>query len=202
MADGMESPSNADVVPRPPTAGGTPASGSRRRILKASLGTAPVLLTLASRPVLAGECVSGSAYGSTLHASHAPAPLSCAGKTPETWASITSWPDPYHKETKGGIDGYDATLYHCLTTGLNGTCFSGKTMIQVIRLQDDGDLKSCGRYVAAALLNARSNLTPVLTEANVRRMWNDYIAKGYYEATAGVQWSAPQIITYIKSTLV
>jgi hypothetical protein len=32
-------------------------------------------------------------------------------------------------------------------------------------------------------------------------MWNDCISKGYYEPTAGAQWGAAQIITYIKSTL-
>ena len=71
-----------------------------------------------------------------------------------------------------------------------------------MNLADDGATKSVGRYCAAALLNARTNRTPVLTEATVRNIWNAYVsAKGYYEPTAGVQWGATQIVAYIKSTM-
>jgi len=55
--------------------------------------------------------------------------------------------------------------------------------------------------MAAALLNARSGRTPVLTEATVRNMWNDLINRGYFEPTAGVRWGATQIISYIRTTM-
>jgi hypothetical protein len=35
----------------------------------------------------------------------------------------------------------------------------------------------------------------------VRRLWNDYVALGYFEPTAGVQWGPAQIVAYIKSTM-
>ena len=62
-------------------------------------------------------------------------------------------------------------------------------------------MKSLGRYITAALLNARSGRTPVLSETTVRRMWNDVASNGYFEPTAGVRWGPSQIVTYIKSTI-
>ena len=170
---------------------------ARRRLLKIGASTAPVMLTLLSRPVLGIDCMTASTMGSTLHASHSPQILTCSGSTLSSWMAATTWPDPYKKTT---INGWDATLYHCLTTGLGGTTFSGKTMFDVMQLSDDGSVRTLGRYVTAALLNSRSNKTPVLSETTVRSMWNSYLAKGYYEPTAGIHWGAPQISPYIKST--
>jgi hypothetical protein len=58
-----------------------------------------------------------------------------------------------------------------------------------------------GRYVTAALLNARAGRTPVLSEFGVRSMWNDVVNLGFYEPTAGVQWGPAQIVAYIKTTM-
>jgi hypothetical protein len=174
---------------------------ARRRMLKIGASTAPVMLTLLSRPVLGIDCMTASTMGSTLHASHSPQILSCAGSSLASWMAATTWPDPYKKTTKHGANGWDATLYHCLTTGLGGTTFSGKTMLDVMQLSDDGSVRTLGRYITAALLNSRSNRTPVLSETTVRNMWNAYLAPGYYEPTAGVRWGAPQIVAYIKTTM-
>ena len=155
-----------------------------------------------SRPVLGAECMTGSAVGSTMHASHAPRVSTCSGLTVSAWSSSsTVWPDPYKKTDKNGAHGWTATPYHCTTTGLFGSTFSGKTMLDVMQLSDDGGIRSTGRYITAALLNSRSNRTPVLSETTVRSMWNDFVNQGYYEPTAGVRWGPPQIIAYIKSTM-
>ena len=178
-------------------------TNSRRRLLRVGAGSAPILLTLLSRPVLGVECGTASAVGSSLHSSHSPQISSCSGLSVSSWTSASTWPDPYKKTTKNGAHGWDATPFHCTTTGLTGTIFSGEVMLDVMKLAEDGAAKSVGRYCAAALLNARSNRTPVLTEATVRNIWNSYVsAKGYYEPTAGVHWGATQIIAYIKSTMV
>jgi hypothetical protein len=74
-------------------------------------------------------------------------------------------------------------------------------MIEVIDLMQSGGLNSLGRYVVAALLNARSGRTPMLSETNVRAMWNDLINRGYYEPTAGIRWGATEIVAYIQTTI-
>lgn len=191
-----------DPLPPSPTPAGTEApaaqTASRRRLLKAA---APVLMTLVSRPVLGGQCVSPSGFLSNTLSHTGKTPTSCSGLSPSAWASNNNWPTPYHATTKTGLNGYDATLYHCVVTGLNGYTFGSDTMHGVLQLSNVGGTQSLGRYTAAALLNARKGLTPVLTETTVRQMWNDCISKGYYEPTAGVHWGPAQIITYIKSTL-
>lgn len=183
---------------RPGTPTPTAETPSRRRLLKAA---APVLMTLVSRPVLGGQCVCPSGYLSNALSHTGKTPTSCSGLSPSAWASNNNWPTPYHATAQSGQNGYGATLYHCAVTGLNGYTFSGDTMHGVLGLTNDGGIRTLGRYTAAALLNARKGLTPVLTETTVRQMWNDCIAKGYYEPTAGVHWGPVQIVTYLKSTL-
>jgi len=65
----------------------------------------------------------------------------------------------------------------------------------------DSSAAGLGRYITAALLNARAGRTPVLDEAGVRAMWNSIVNRGYYEATAGVQWGPAQIVAYIRTTM-
>ena len=60
---------------------------------------------------------------------------------------------------------------------------------------------SIGRYVVAALLNARSGRAPMLSEAIVRNMWNELVNRGYFEPTAGIRWSESQVVAYIKTTI-
>jgi hypothetical protein len=97
---------------------------------------------------------------------------------------------------------HSATLYHCPTTGLGGRVFGSRTMINVVGMTGGAsNLDTLGRYIVAALLNARSGRTPVLDEGGVRNMWNDLVHRGYYEPTAGVRWAAPQIVAYLKTTM-
>jgi len=93
------------------------------------------------------------------------------------------------------------TAYHCPTTGLGGRVFGTMSMLQVIDVRSGGSLDALGRYIVAALLNARSGRTPMLAETGVRNMWNDLINRGYYEPTAGVHWGAAEIVAYIKTTI-
>jgi hypothetical protein len=78
--------------------------------------------------------------------------------------------------------------------------FGRRSMLDVIDLTDVG-IYSLGRYVVAALLNARAGRTPVLSETGVRNMWNDLVNRGYYEPTAGAKWTANEIVTYLQTTM-
>ena len=92
------------------------------------------------------------------------------------------------------------TRYHCATTGFGGNVFGTRTMLEVLDIAQGG-LSEIGPYMVAALLNARSGRTPVLTEAGVRAMWNGLINQGYYEPTPGIRWTSTQIITYLETTM-
>ena len=138
---------------------GTPPIGApavaRRRILKGGAAGVPVLLTLASRPVLGTTCSTASAYGSLTGSHAASQHMACAGRSPTTWASSETWPAPYYPTTKNGSNGYDATAYHCLTTGLLGASFEGKTLLDVMKLSDDGAIRTLREFEAAVYRSVR-----------------------------------------------
>jgi hypothetical protein len=73
-------------------------------------------------------------------------------------------------------------------------------MLEVLN-EDSGGMSTVGRYMVAALLNARSGRTPVLDESGVRMMWNDLVNQGYYEPTTGVHWGASEIVAYLRTTM-
>jgi hypothetical protein len=222
-----------------------PQSGSRRKLLRGGLAAAPVLMTVASRPVLGQVACTASAITSINMQSSINHNCSItSGFSPEKWKTLAAqWPSPYSgtsaatstsgvtqkstttnnallQQQLAAAAGYTtgttttssgstttssssvtATPYHCSTTGLGGHVFANKSMIEVIDLMQSGGLNSLGRYIVAALLNARSGRTPMLAETNVRAMWNDLINRGYYEPTAGIRWGATEIVAYIKTTI-
>lgn len=183
---------------------GVPLSDERRRWLRGALAAGPVLMTVASRPVL-GQTNCVAAYVATsMGPSHKVAATTyCSGLTPAQWkAHASEWPLPYCGSVHKSLGGYASTLYHCTTTGLGGRTFGDRTMLEVLDIQEGGvGIGGLGRYIVAALLNACSGRTPVLKEAGVRAMWNDTISVGYYAPNPGIQWSPPEIIAYLKTTM-
>lgn len=167
-----------------------PASGQRldgrRRLLRAGLGAAPVLLTLASSP-LSAEAVS--AYGSA-GTSATTAKAACGGCSPEAWAE-SSWPQSIDR---------GATFNQLFATRLNPD-------VALERLFAAGSFtteQQVARHCAAALLNAQSGKTPatVLGVDAVREVWASYQARGYYRPVPGseMKWNAAQIVDWLATT--
>lgn len=74
--------------------------------------------------------------------------------------------------------------------------------MQILLLGGKGDRYQLGAHIVAALLNAHMGWTnPVLTPQAVKAMFNEWAAKNYYEPSAGVQWSAADIVFYLQSTM-
>lgn len=94
------------------------------------------------------------------------------------------------------------THFHSKTTGLSGWVFQNATMLDVLRQSaGGGNYQALGRYVAAALLNAAAGRTPYLDASTIRQMWNDIVARGYFEPTAGVRWGPLEVTAYLRSTM-
>lgn len=199
--------------PNPPQADQGPpksvAGVHRRRFLKGGLATAPIIASLASRPVLgAVSCTTASGSTSVNPSGNLGRFQTCNGVAPRTWTTTASWPGGYVSgvQTSGFTQkasshgGPQPTLFHSGTTGFAGSLMGQRTMLQVLSL-GDGGTNGLAKYCAAALLNALNGRTPVLSPAQVRNMWNDYVNRGYYEPTAGIRWNAAQIVTYINSTI-
>jgi len=64
-----------------------------------------------------------------------------------------------------------------------------------------GGYTALGRHITAALLNAKAGLTPVLSEARVRSIWNECVNKGYFEPSAGIKWYPDQCVEYLVTTM-
>jgi hypothetical protein len=94
------------------------------------------------------------------------------------------------------------TRFHSKATGLGGKVFGNATMVEVLRGNaGGGNYQTRGRYVAAALLNAAAGRTPYLSEGMIRQVWNDVMARGYFEPTASVRWGPAEITAYLRSTM-
>lgn len=186
----------------------------RRRLLQGGLAAAPVVLTLFSRSALGGGGYGGGGGGAPYcdtpsgfisgNASYVGTTQNCSGKKPSYWCqsqSYSYWRAPCYPTTVGGSGGHQATKYHSSATGFNGSQFGTKTMMQVMQSGSTSSYTGVGCYVAAALLNAKQGWTPILSETAVRGIWNEYVSKGYYEASAGIKWYADEIINYLQTTM-
>src|SRR5437867_3810900 len=85
-------PDPVDTKPKPPPPASVDPQAQRRRLLQGALATAPVLMTLVSRPVLAQDtCTTPSGFVSA-NASHPGAAL-CSGNGPVYWyGHQDAWP--------------------------------------------------------------------------------------------------------------
>lgn len=183
---------------------------ARRQLTKSGLVMSGVLLTLTSRPSLGDwACKTPSGFISANLSSHG-APQTCAGLSPGYWATHPGdWPSPYQVGSPAvkaikkhpAINATPGTMFNDVTLGFHGGSYSGKGMMDVILLGGQGDPYQLGAHCVSALLNAKSGRTPILTEAQVRNIYNEYSSKGYFEPTAGVHWLADEIVTYLKHTM-
>lgn len=206
-------------------------NSSRRKLTGAALG-ASAIITLASRPVLAGVCQSPSAAVSGNLSQHG-TPTTCSGLSPGYWKEHPNqWPKPpydpgaatrplgytgegYKNEAENWSGG---TLFHPFFSGSlfmanldkdPGTPNTSLSMMQVMHLNDGSnpwglkDQDNLGAHIVAALLNARKGYTPgVLSDTQVINMWNERMSKGFFAPTAGVEWYSADIVRYIKTTFV
>jgi hypothetical protein len=157
----------------------------------------PVVLTLVSRPVIAGgspgACTSASAYGS-INASRPGGTPICSGRTPGYWKNYGKhpWPAPY--EASGSSPSKFDDVF--------GSGYPNKTLLDVLE-QGGGGKNAVARYIVAALLNAANSLTPptVLDASKVKLIWQDFVNDGVYSPTAGVTWNASDLVDWLKTTM-
>ncbi len=160
----------------------------RRQLLRLGLTTAPVLMTLASRPAFGCWTTKPSAFCSINTSKHTQ--VSVSGCSPSWWKTNTyQWPKSYcafssifPKQT--------ATLYSaCFPGSRTGAC-NGKTLYDVLSMSAiPGSEVALAQHCIAALFNAASGRTNTVCDVGqVSTIWSEYCGKGYYEPTAGVKW--------------
>ncbi|CAG1001160.1 hypothetical protein MTYP_02892 [Methylophilaceae bacterium] len=180
---------------------------SRRSFTKSGLVASGVLLTLASRPVLGDwACHTPSGFVSGNVSSHGTPPV-CSGQNPLYYRDHPeAWPDPPYSPGKcknntscTQVDDWiqGTTFDKVVSCNGYGAKYKNYSMMQVIFL----DHTQLGAYIVAAIVNARKALTPVLTEAQVINIFNEWDLNSYFEPTAGVKWYEADIVNYLKTTM-
>lgn len=162
---------------------------SRRRLIRAGLVSAPVLMTLVSRPVHAADCKSASA---TVSANASGKPLVCGGDGPVTWLAAPTWPVP---KLTALLSTYlpDAPL----PTGLP----PNPTLLQVLQSTGTSATDVLARNIVAALLNVLSGKNP--SQVVTQSMLNTIIgAGGNFNPSPGVPWNTAQTNAWLVTLFV
>jgi len=167
---------------------------SRRKLTGAALGVSAIF-TLASRPVLAQECITPSAAASGNLSHHGAAPI-CTGLTAATWAGID--PNNYPAGTPKNPQ------FKAIFTNGTHSNWGNEKLDEVLDASNNANSSTkpnpISKEFVAALLNIRSGRIPasVLTEVRLIGMWNEWVASGVFTPKAGASWSATQIVTYLQ----
>src|SRR5665213_826245 len=137
-----------DVASIAPNVSGAPQglAVGRRHLLRGAVGSVPVVLTLVSRPVIAGgsaACKTASAFGS-INASRPGGTVYCSGRTPGYWKTHTNWPSPYK------ASGTQASQFDAIFGSAGG--YPGMSLLAVLNLGGGGK-DALARHIVAALLN-------------------------------------------------
>lgn len=164
------------------------SNAGRRQFTKASLGISSVILSLASRPVLGNVvCKSPSGFLSGNASTHGPQPV-CQGRSPGYWKNHEgSWPIATN------------TQFNSVFPGPSSSVYAKYTFLQLLDHKKD-DNHNLGMHLVAAYLNAVSGWTPFLSVETILAMFTEWQSKGTFSPTATVQWTAPDIVAYLKAT--
>lgn len=177
---------------------------TRRWLTGSALGVSAIF-TLASRPVLAGQCMTPSSAASGNLSTHG-TPPTCMGLTPAQWVALaqrTNGNDP-NNPTQNGFPGGNVQFHTVFGSGSRAN-WGSKLLYEV--MLDNSNTTNTGSTpnpismeFAAALLNIRGTKVPanVLTEVQLIGMWSEWLSGGFFSPQAGVSWNADMIVTYLK----
>lgn len=168
------------------------AVASRRRLLQGALTATPVvLLSVASKPVLAGQLCSPSGFASG-NVSTSDQPSACNGYSPGYWKAKpgVQWPSPYSRTQK----------FHSVFAG---SIFGTKTMMEVLSM-GGGGLKMLARHCIAGVLNAAdAPLGYVMTEEEIKNIWAECIAtapNSVYTTDTGLVMTLADLDEFFNAT--
>ena len=184
---------------------------SRRKLTATALGVSAIF-TLASRPVLAGHCMTPSSAASGNLSTHGTPPI-CTGQTPAQWVARTNSGSTISNNQNNGFPGGNVNFhFQSANPVLNGVFKKGSraswgnnTLRAVMATVDNGNASPSANPIskefAATLLNIRGGLVPVgvLTEVQLIGMWNEWMDTGVFAPKANASWTADQIVTFLRT---
>jgi hypothetical protein len=178
---------------------------SRRRFTRAGVGASAVVMTLASRSVLANVACGTASGFTSVNQSARPGDdlLRCEGITYQAWIGTANWPIPKTKLVTDAFLHSVSETYETgeITTGSGTTTPSVKlkkaTLEQALLGSNTPEVV---RYLIAALLNAHAGKSTNPSVESVQTIFKEWSNKGVYEVTRGIQWTPDDIIKYLKAT--
>jgi hypothetical protein len=186
-----------DMTQTAAEADGASSVAARRSMLKKSVGLAPIVLTLASRPVLAARCRSPSAWGSNpvnaTVSNHAHTETTFVAWTVRDWQNNTAQGglgQPWSKFTDFGnlllnqLPGLDISLPY-------GVGDTGQKVVNF--LANAGTFQ---KILVVAQLNRKfvAGIGSCVTTAMLQEM-----ASGSFRMSASVTWDQSGIMSYLQS---
>ena len=180
-------PQHLPIPPAMPQHGAT-----RRRLAKAGLGAAGVLMTLESHATLQKTgfvCESASAFHSAGLNSNVATEQRCNPLSPSNWCHVQrSWPCNKAKRF--------ADVFSCREQRFEKTYFAC-TMAQVMTSTFDSQYAYIGKHLCTAYLNVISGRIDFLDVPTLQRMWNELKTTGFYKVNANVSWNIQQVRKYL-----
>ncbi|MBI2380600.1 MAG: hypothetical protein HYV16_07585 [Gammaproteobacteria bacterium] len=164
---------------------------ARRSFLKGALIASPIVMSLASRPVMATTRRYCTASG--FMSGNVSQPVSnqgCGGLSPGYWKTHTNWPTPYLSGVTTGTKFHDV-----FNKGKYN--YNGKTMMWVLQNKPG----SFAFHTIACLLNSASNFPDyALKGAEVIAIWNAINTIGYYTTSTGQQMYEQDAKAFFENT--
>jgi hypothetical protein len=169
---------------------------ARRRLAKAGVGAAGLLVTLESRATMTPLiCKSPSGALSGGLSSNYSRTTTCAGLSPGYWKNHTSWPCS-RNIMFATVFGGNANA--CTAKTLNKS-YECSTMLNLLSKQTF-DKYNLGMHLVATYLNVMSGKISFLSVETLQKMWSDLQKTGRYSPAQGVYWSAEQVKNYLANT--
>lgn len=219
----MENPGHEGTKPAADYAqrsvAGSVRNPSRRRFTRAGVGASAVVMTLASRSVLANmACTTASGFHSA-NLSHTgsagDSAIQCNGLSYQDWMNTADWHPP---KTMSFTDAFGTVPRDDLIVGAPVPATVGPASKnsgnKVANTSDTLKLKEATlhqamfgaqtpliiKHLIAALLNASSGKSTNPNIESVKAIFMDWNTNNSYGVTAGLRWSTDDIIEYLQYT--
>ena len=177
---------------------------SRRRLMRAGLSAAPVMLALKSQSVLAADiCIKPSAFSSLKGANMK------LSRMPNS-RGYTCFSHGYWKNHDHPFQYFYKSKSYFLASGVKGAvtagffanpggAYSGKTLQQVLEMIGNSNNNALARHVVGTFLTAVANgdvpTKVLLTTAQCKAIWE---GQGSWSPMTGVTWTYAETMEYFK----
>ena len=194
---------------------------ARRRFTRAGAAASGVLLTLHSQPgMTAVICAGPSGFQSGLASARNVDPGACTGRSPGFWKNVESSAASNGNGNGNGNGGNGnghglpnkdwpagatpntlfRTVFSCNSSMADTYGSDSCTLDWIMGMNNTWDAHNLGAHLVATYLNVLAGYTGYLTVNQLTNIWNELRDYGYFTPTAGVQWSAAQVVDYLKGT--